>query len=232
VRDRPQAPSFLFVVEVEHALFIVVAGGAGLGLAWGLRCSLTLWVAPRRLRARRRSARDATGSHGIVARRFGLSLLLACVGHGAPPSIVVHKERGTIRHAWQNVTSRRTRVSARACPQSRGASCERGHIELGADIAEHLEDHGGIMGLLLSILIGAFIGWIASLIMSTDSQQGALANVVIGILGAAIGRWFFGDVLHLGGAQIAGSFTLIGLLWAVLGACLLIALLKLVRVMA
>jgi uncharacterized membrane protein YeaQ/YmgE (transglycosylase-associated protein family) len=88
------------------------------------------------------------------------------------------------------------------------------------------------MGLLIAILIGAFIGWVASLIMSTDSQQGALANVVIGILGAALGRWLFGDVLHLGGAGVAGTPTLIGLLWAVLGACLLIGLLKLVRVMA
>jgi uncharacterized membrane protein YeaQ/YmgE (transglycosylase-associated protein family) len=89
------------------------------------------------------------------------------------------------------------------------------------------------MGLLVAILIGAFIGWVASLIMSTDSQQGALANVVIGILGAALGRWLFGDLLHLGGgAASTGSFTLPGLLWAVLGACLLIGLLKLVRVMA
>jgi len=88
------------------------------------------------------------------------------------------------------------------------------------------------MGLLIAILIGAFIGWMGSLIMATDSQQGALANVVIGILGASLGRWIFGDVLHLGEAQATGSLTLIGLMWAVVGACLLIGLLKLIRVMA
>jgi uncharacterized membrane protein YeaQ/YmgE (transglycosylase-associated protein family) len=88
------------------------------------------------------------------------------------------------------------------------------------------------MALLISILIGGFIGWLASLVMSTDSQQGAIANVVIGILGAALGRWIFGDLLHLGGAQGAGALTLLGIVWAVLGACLLIGLLKAIRVMA
>jgi uncharacterized membrane protein YeaQ/YmgE (transglycosylase-associated protein family) len=88
------------------------------------------------------------------------------------------------------------------------------------------------MGLLVAILIGALVGWVASLIMSTDSQQGAIANIVIGILGAALGRWFFGDVLNMGAAGAAGALTVSGLLFAVLGACLLIGLLKLVRVMA
>lgn len=88
------------------------------------------------------------------------------------------------------------------------------------------------MGLLIAILIGAFIGWVASVIMATNSQQGAIANIIIGILGAILGRWLFGDVLHLGGAHSAGTLTLVGLFWAVLGACLLIGLLKLVRVMA
>jgi uncharacterized membrane protein YeaQ/YmgE (transglycosylase-associated protein family) len=88
------------------------------------------------------------------------------------------------------------------------------------------------MALLISILIGGFIGWLASLVMSTDSQQGAVANVVIGILGAALGRWVFGDLLHLGSAQAAGSLTLIGVVWAVLGACLSIGLLRAIRVMA
>jgi uncharacterized membrane protein YeaQ/YmgE (transglycosylase-associated protein family) len=87
------------------------------------------------------------------------------------------------------------------------------------------------MSLLISILIGGFIGWLASLVMSTDSQQGAVANVVIGIVGAALGRWVFGDLLRLGSAHAAGSFTVFGVLWAVLGACMLIGLLRLVRVM-
>lgn len=87
------------------------------------------------------------------------------------------------------------------------------------------------MGLIVAILVGALVGWLASLIMRTDAQQGAIANVVIGILGAALGRWFFGDVLELGGGGAAGSLTLVGVLFAVLGACILIGALKLVRVM-
>jgi uncharacterized membrane protein YeaQ/YmgE (transglycosylase-associated protein family) len=88
------------------------------------------------------------------------------------------------------------------------------------------------MGILIAILIGAFIGWLASLIMGTDSQQGTIANILIGIVGASIGRWVFGDLLRIGSATIAGAVTLTGVLWAVLGACLLIGLLKLVRVLA
>lgn len=88
------------------------------------------------------------------------------------------------------------------------------------------------MGILLAILIGAFIGWLASVIMGTDGQQGALANILIGIVGASIGRWVFADLLKIGSATASGAITLPGILWAVLGACVLIGLLKLVRVMA
>jgi uncharacterized membrane protein YeaQ/YmgE (transglycosylase-associated protein family) len=88
------------------------------------------------------------------------------------------------------------------------------------------------MGILLAILIGAFIGWLASLIMGTDGQQGAIANILIGIVGASIGRWVFADLLRIGSATSSGAVTLTGLVWAVLGACLLIGVLKLVRVMA
>ncbi|HEY3283040.1 MAG TPA: GlsB/YeaQ/YmgE family stress response membrane protein [Armatimonadota bacterium] len=88
------------------------------------------------------------------------------------------------------------------------------------------------MGWLVALIVGALIGWIASLIMKTDAEQGTLANIVIGIVGALLGRWIFGDVLGIGGATAAGSFSLSGLLWGVLGAVILIGLLKALRVMA
>jgi uncharacterized membrane protein YeaQ/YmgE (transglycosylase-associated protein family) len=88
------------------------------------------------------------------------------------------------------------------------------------------------MGIIVAILIGALVGWLASLIMHTDSQQGALANIVIGIVGAAIGRWFFGSVLHLASAQTTSAFSLADLLYSVIGASVLIGILKLVRVFA
>jgi uncharacterized membrane protein YeaQ/YmgE (transglycosylase-associated protein family) len=67
--------------------------------------------------------------------------------------------------------------------------------------------------------------------MKTDAQHGALMNIVIGIVGSLLGRWLFGDLLHLGGAASAGSFNVLGIVWGVLGAVVLIALLKALRVM-
>lgn len=88
------------------------------------------------------------------------------------------------------------------------------------------------MGWIIAIIAGALIGWIASLIMKTDAQQGALANIVIGIVGALLGRWIFGDLLGIGGAASAGALSLMGLLWGIVGAVILIAILKAFRVMA
>ncbi|MDX2006865.1 MAG: GlsB/YeaQ/YmgE family stress response membrane protein [Meiothermus sp.] len=86
------------------------------------------------------------------------------------------------------------------------------------------------MDWIIAILVGALIGWLASLVMKTDARQGALANIIIGIVGSALGRWLFGDVLGFGGAAVAGQLSLIGLLWGVLGAVILIAILRAVRV--
>jgi uncharacterized membrane protein YeaQ/YmgE (transglycosylase-associated protein family) len=46
-----------------------------------------------------------------------------------------------------------------------------------------------------------------------------------------LGRWLFGDVLHLGGAASAGSFNVMGIVWGVLGAVVLIGILKALKVM-
>ena len=87
------------------------------------------------------------------------------------------------------------------------------------------------MDWIVAILVGALIGWVASLVMKTDGQQGAIANILIGIFGASLGRWLFGDILRLGGAQAAGAFSFTGLLWGILGAAILIAILKALRVL-
>lgn len=87
------------------------------------------------------------------------------------------------------------------------------------------------MTLLWTILVGALIGWLASMMMKTDAQQGALANIVIGIIGSVLGAWIFGDLLGIGGATLAGTFTLMGILWGVLGAVILIWILKAFKVL-
>ncbi|GHD66544.1 GlsB/YeaQ/YmgE family stress response membrane protein [Jeongeupia chitinilytica] len=86
------------------------------------------------------------------------------------------------------------------------------------------------MGWIIAIIVGALIGWLASKVMGTDSQQGAIANIIVGIVGSALGRWVFGDLLGIGSAQSAGGFSLAGLAFGILGAVVLIWVLKLVGV--
>lgn len=82
------------------------------------------------------------------------------------------------------------------------------------------------MGWIVAIILGALIGWIASLIMNTDEQQGTLANILIGIVGSLLGSWIFGGLLGIGGAWSAGSFSFWGIVWGIIGAIVLIAILK------
>jgi uncharacterized membrane protein YeaQ/YmgE (transglycosylase-associated protein family) len=82
-------------------------------------------------------------------------------------------------------------------------------------------------GIILWVVIGALAGWIGSKIMHTDAQQGGVANIVIGILGAVVGgfltRVFFGDNPGNNGLvasffiALAGAVILIGLRKAITG---------------
>lgn len=81
------------------------------------------------------------------------------------------------------------------------------------------------MGIILWVIFGGLVGWVASLIMETDPEQGLVLNIVVGIVGAVLGGWimnFFGE----GGV---GGFNLYSFLVALLGAVVLIMLVKLVR---
>ena len=86
------------------------------------------------------------------------------------------------------------------------------------------------MGWIITLFVGGVIGWVASRIMNTDAQQGIIANILVGIIGSALGRWLFGDLLGIGVAERAGAFSLAGLAFGVLGAVVLVALLKALRV--
>ena len=85
------------------------------------------------------------------------------------------------------------------------------------------------MGIIIYLIVGALIGWIAS--MLTKSGGGTILHIVIGIVGSVLGSFVFSDLLHIGGAASAGSFSLPGFFWGVLGAVLLIAILKAVGVL-
>ena len=77
------------------------------------------------------------------------------------------------------------------------------------------------MGILMWIIFGALAGWVASMILKTNEEQGAVGNIVVGILGALLGG-FLARVL-LGSEGITG-FNLTSFIIAVLGAVLLLIL--------
>lgn len=81
------------------------------------------------------------------------------------------------------------------------------------------------MGIIYWIIFGGLVGWVASLIMKTDGQQGIVLNVVVGMVGAVIGGWLMSII---GGSGISG-FDLYSFLVALVGACVLIFLVRLVR---
>ena len=73
--------------------------------------------------------------------------------------------------------------------------------------------------------MGALAGWIASIIMKTDEQQGGLANIVVGIVGALIGGFVFS---MFGGPGFSG-FNITSLLVAVVGSVILLFFVKLFK---
>jgi uncharacterized membrane protein YeaQ/YmgE (transglycosylase-associated protein family) len=81
------------------------------------------------------------------------------------------------------------------------------------------------MGIILWIIFGALVGWVASMIMNTDAQQGALSNIIIGIIGAVVGGW----IMSLIGKSGVGGFNWYSFLVALLGACVLIMVVKALR---
>ena len=80
-----------------------------------------------------------------------------------------------------------------------------------------------LLSVLLWVVLGGIIGWIASIVMRTDKQQGILLNIVVGIIGTFIGALIFfrGDMQR--------PVTLQAFIVALLGAMLLLALINLFR---
>jgi uncharacterized membrane protein YeaQ/YmgE (transglycosylase-associated protein family) len=76
------------------------------------------------------------------------------------------------------------------------------------------------MNWIVTIVIGGIIGWLASIVMKTNAQMGLIANVIVGIVGSALGFWLAGVLGFSSTSQIAGYIV------AVLGAAVLIGILK------
>ena len=81
------------------------------------------------------------------------------------------------------------------------------------------------MSILAWLLLGGLAGWIAGAIVIRNSKLGVIGNVVVGCVGALIGGWLF---THFGGHGVSG-FNLYSLFVAVVGASLLLWIVKLVR---
>lgn len=80
-----------------------------------------------------------------------------------------------------------------------------------------------LMDIIAWIIVGGLAGWVASLIMKTDSQMGIPANVVVGIIGAVIG----GFIMRMLSGAAPDTFSISGFIVAVIGAVVLLGVLKL-----
>jgi uncharacterized membrane protein YeaQ/YmgE (transglycosylase-associated protein family) len=83
------------------------------------------------------------------------------------------------------------------------------------------------MSFILWLIVGGIVGWLASLIMKTDGQQGILLNVVVGIVGAFIGGWLISPMVGMG--TINEGFSIGSLVVSLIGAIILLAIVNLFR---
>lgn len=86
-----------------------------------------------------------------------------------------------------------------------------------------------MMSIIVWLIVGGIIGWLASKIMRTDAQQGIFLNIVVGIIGAFIGGWLGGMLLGDGGDINNGDFSMSSLLMSLLGAVVLLAIVNMFR---
>ena len=84
------------------------------------------------------------------------------------------------------------------------------------------------MNIIIWLIVGALVGWVASLIMGTDAQQGCLLNIVVGIVGAFVAGWLLTPLLGVGTIN-QGNFSLGGLIVSTLGAVILLGVVNLLQ---
>lgn len=77
-----------------------------------------------------------------------------------------------------------------------------------------------MVNLIITLIVGGIVGWLASILMKTNAQMGIIANVIVGIVGSFLGYWLAGIL------GIATTGGIVRWVVAVLGAVLLIAILK------
>ncbi len=84
------------------------------------------------------------------------------------------------------------------------------------------------MNFLIWLVVGGVIGWLASVLMKTDGQQGLILNVVVGIVGALLAGWFISPLVGVGTIN-QGNFSLPAMFVSFVGAAILLAIVNLIR---
>jgi uncharacterized membrane protein YeaQ/YmgE (transglycosylase-associated protein family) len=84
------------------------------------------------------------------------------------------------------------------------------------------------MNFIIWLVVGGLLGWIASIVMKTDGQQGIFLNVVVGIIGAFLGGLLLSPLFGVGTIN-QSNFSIMSLLVSFLGAIILLAIVNLVR---
>ena len=84
------------------------------------------------------------------------------------------------------------------------------------------------MNFIIWLVVGGIIGWVASMIMRTDAQQGMILNVVVGIVGSMIGGWLIAPLLGSGTVN-QNDFSVRWLVASLIGAVILLAIVNVVR---
>lgn len=83
------------------------------------------------------------------------------------------------------------------------------------------------MSIIVWLVMGGIVGWIASMIMGTNGQQGIILNVVVGIVGALLGGWLISPLL--GAGSINDGITFMSFIVSLIGAVILLAILSFFR---
>jgi len=83
------------------------------------------------------------------------------------------------------------------------------------------------MGIIIWLIVGGIVGWLASIIMRRDAQQGIILNIIVGIIGALIGGWLIGPLL--GAGSINDGITVMSFVVSLIGAVILLAIVNLFR---
>jgi uncharacterized membrane protein YeaQ/YmgE (transglycosylase-associated protein family) len=97
-----------------------------------------------------------------------------------------------------------------------------------ASLFTHMDGKEANMNFIIWIVVGGILGWLASIVMRTDAQQGMFLNVVVGIIGALLGGWLLAPLFGTGTIN-QSDFSIPALLVSFLGAIVLLAIVNLVR---